>query len=247
METLSRLTSALPSIHEDDISNNSIAGESRFRPTRKAIEAELSNPESSGVTWEQMIERLLEIFDSDEVNIDEVEELLSAYHTNRADWKKFAKFDPYKYTRNLVHEGNGKFNLMLLCWAPGNQSSIHDHADAHCFVKDLDGTLKETRYYWHHEKKSEDGGMVEKGHVHIKPDDVTYMSDELGLHRVENTSHSNPAVSLHLYSPPFQSCQMFDERTGKAMRAPMTFWSKYGEKIHRKKSERMYDVVSTAD
>ena len=73
----------------------------------------------------------------------QVEEILSAYHTNRADWKKFAKFDPYKYTRNLVHEGNGKFNLMLLCWAPGNQSSIHDHADAHCFVKDLDGTLKE--------------------------------------------------------------------------------------------------------
>ena len=72
METLSRLSSALPSIHEDDISNISIAGESRFRPTRKAIEAELSNPESSGVTWEQMIERLLEIFDSDEVNIDEV-------------------------------------------------------------------------------------------------------------------------------------------------------------------------------
>lgn len=32
---------------------------------------------------------------------------------------------------------------MLLCWAPGNQSSIHDHADAHCFVKDLEGTLKE--------------------------------------------------------------------------------------------------------
>ena len=40
---------------------------------------------------------------------------------------------------------------------------------------------------------------------------------------------------------------MFDERTGKALRVPMTFWSKYGEKIHRKKSERMYDVVSTAD
>ena len=42
----------------------------------------------------------------------------------------------------------------------------------------------------------------------FQPDDVTYMSDELGLHRVENTSHSNPAVSLHLYSPPFQSCQV---------------------------------------
>ena len=71
METLSRLTSALPSIHEDDLSHASMEGEQRFRPTRKAIDAELSNPESGGVTWEQMIERLLEIFDSDEVNIDE--------------------------------------------------------------------------------------------------------------------------------------------------------------------------------
>ena len=71
METLSRLTSALPSIHEDDLIHASVDGEQRFRPTRKAIDAELSNPESGGVTWEQMIERLLEIFDSDEVNIDE--------------------------------------------------------------------------------------------------------------------------------------------------------------------------------
>ena len=72
METLSRLSSALPSIHEDDLKHSAIDSENRFRPTRKAIDAELSNPESGGVTWEQMIERLLEIFDSDEVNIDEV-------------------------------------------------------------------------------------------------------------------------------------------------------------------------------
>jgi cysteine dioxygenase len=32
---------------------------------------------------------------------------------------------------------------MILCWAPGNQSMIHDHADAHCFVKVLDGDLRE--------------------------------------------------------------------------------------------------------
>ena len=42
----------------------------------------------------------------------------------------------------------------------------------------------------------------------IYEDEVTYMSDELGLHRVENTSHSDKAVSLHLYSPPFNSCKV---------------------------------------
>ena len=100
-----------------------------------------------GITWEELIERLLELFAQDEVNIEEVEELLASYKSNPADWKKFAKFDKYKYTRNLVHEGNGKFNLMLLCWAPGNQSTIHDHANAHCFVKVLSGGLREVSIF----------------------------------------------------------------------------------------------------
>ena len=99
------------------------------------------NPKS--ISWDELIERLLEIFEEDNVNIEEVEELLSKYKSNPGDWKKYAKFDKYKYTRNLVHEGNGKFNLMLLCWAPGNQSTIHDHANAHCFVKVLAGGLRE--------------------------------------------------------------------------------------------------------
>jgi len=172
---------------------------------------------------------------------------LGAYNTKMADWKKYAKFDKYKYTRNLVHEGNGKFNLMLLCWAAGNQSSIHDHSDAHCFVKCLKGNLRETRYHWPEEAKNENGGLVEKDRTEVYPDDVTYMSDELGLHRVENTSHSDTAVSLHLYSPPFNSCQVFDERTCNQFKAPMTFWSKFGERVNKKKSERMFDVSTIAD
>lgn len=186
------------------------------------------------VTWEELIEKLLEIFQEDQVNIEQVSELLESYTSNVEDWKKFAKFDKYKYTRNLVHEGNGKFNLMLLCWAEGNISSIHDHSDAHCFVKVLDGGLREVRYHWPEEKTTEDGGMAEMSRMEAKKNDVTYMSDELGLHRVENVSHTNKAVSLHLYSPPFGDCQSFDERTGRVLRCPMTFWSKFGERTKSK-------------
>jgi len=191
-----------------------------------------------GITWEILIERLLEIFEDDKVNIEEVEDLLSKYKTKPSDWKKFAKFDKYKYTRNLVHEGNGKFNLMLLCWAPGNQSTIHDHANAHCFVKVLAGGLREVRFHWPHEQLESEGLMVEKERSDAKLDAISYMSDELGLHRVENPSHSDSAVSLHLYSPPFKACQIFDERTGKKSVAPMTFWSKFGEKVSKNKESR---------
>lgn len=44
--------------------------------------------------------------------------------------------------------GNGKFNLMILCWGEGHGSAIHDHADSHCFMKMLKGELREIRYAW---------------------------------------------------------------------------------------------------
>ena len=38
-------------------------------------------------------------------------------------------------------------------------------------------------------------------------DDVAYISDKVGMHRISNASHSIRAVSLHLYSPPYQKCK----------------------------------------
>ena len=53
-----------------------------------------------------------------------------------------------RYTRNLIDEGNGKFNILLLCWAESQGSAIHDHSNAHCFMKCLDGELVENKYAW---------------------------------------------------------------------------------------------------
>lgn len=48
----------------------------------------------------------------------------------------------------MIDAGNGKFNLMLICWGEGHASAIHDHADSHCFMKMLKGELCEIRYAW---------------------------------------------------------------------------------------------------
>ena len=75
METLPGLASELPLIHEEYSKLPANTTEQRFRPTKKAIDAEISNPNSSGITWEDLLERLVEIFESDEVNIDEVKDM----------------------------------------------------------------------------------------------------------------------------------------------------------------------------
>ncbi|XP_060786791.1 cysteine dioxygenase type 1 isoform X1 [Neoarius graeffei] len=179
-------------------------------------------------TLDDLIKILHQIFESDNVNVEEVQSIMEAYESKPQEWKKFAKFDQYRYTRNLVNEGNGKFNLMILCWGEGHGSSIHDHTDSHCFLKLLQGQLKETLFEWPDGKAHDE--MIQKSQHILRENQCAYINDSIGLHRVENVSHTECAVSLHLYSPPFQHCQTFDQRTGHKNTVKMTFWSKFGKK-----------------
>merc|ERR1739836_153337 len=76
----------------------------------------------------ELISILREIFSNNEVNVDYVTQILNNYKSNPRDWKKYAKYDPHKYTRTLIDKGNGEYNILLLCWAESQGSSIHDHS-----------------------------------------------------------------------------------------------------------------------
>lgn len=77
----------------------------------------------------------------------------------------------------MIDEGNGKYNLLLLCWAESQGSSIHDHNDAHCFMKCLDGELMETKYEWpeDHEEGNEKK-MKEIERTSLKKNEVCYIN-----------------------------------------------------------------------
>uniref|UniRef100_A0A034WKK9 Cysteine dioxygenase n=3 Tax=Endopterygota TaxID=33392 RepID=A0A034WKK9_BACDO len=196
-----------------------------------------------------LITALHKEFETNFVNIEMVNHIMLTYKSNAREWKRFAKFDRFKYTRNLVDAGNGKFNLMILCWGEGQGSAIHDHADSHCFMKMLKGDLKETRYKMpctqaiemsngvdigqmdsdsEGEHVFDSAELTPEGDTTITVNDVAYINDNLGLHRVENPSHIETAVSLHLYCPPFDECSVFHKNSGKRIKCPVTFWSKYG-------------------
>ena len=179
--------------------------------------------------WEELLSTLTELFAHDEIDADEVIKVMSTYKSDKRDWAQYALFDPDKYTRNLVDQGNGKFNLIVLCWGHGHGSSIHDHANAHCFMKMLQGSLKETQYHWPDDSEK-DAPLKQKCVSTYNHDEVAYINDTIGLHRVENSSSPEGAVSLHLYSPPFQMCQTFDERTGHKKSCKMVFDSNRGKK-----------------
>ena len=52
--------------------------------------------DSSTVTWGQLREEISKAFSTENVDVDHVKALLSAYKSNKEDWGKFAYFDKYK-------------------------------------------------------------------------------------------------------------------------------------------------------
>merc|ERR1719481_1909214 len=127
----------------------------------------------------------------------------------------------------------------LMCWPESVSSAVHDHADSHCFMRILAGNARETRHWWPKDLCAEDGSLLEMSRRKLESGQTAYMSDELGLHRVENESHTEKLCSLHLYSPPFADCNIFDQRTSKKTPIKMTFFSKFGEKEdHRPKAKK---------
>ena len=99
----------------------------------------------------------------------------------------------YRYTRNLVDEGNGKFNLMILCWNESQGSSIHSHANAHCFLKVIGGTLQEEMYAWP-SSSEEDNEMKPVSISKFQTNQVTYINGKISLNAVFDI------ISVHVFS-----------------------------------------------
>lgn len=72
----------------------------------------------------------------------------------------------------------------------------------------------------------------------LKRDTVAYIDDSIGLHKVINRSLENPAVTLHIYTPPYVKCRVFDsERVGKdnnKIRAPLSRSKAFDVTFHSK-------------
>ncbi|KAF3078019.1 hypothetical protein TWF569_009169 [Orbilia oligospora] len=175
----------------------------------------------------------------DDVDVDKLEMLLRAYQSSRSEWERFSFIDfSRNYTRNLVDNLHGNANLILMTWTPNKASLIHDHTSAHCVMRILQGHIIETRYEWPTPGVEEPLKVKQVRHYYAG--DVAYMSDDLGIHKVENGDPDSVAVSLHLYTPPYiekKGCNTFNAKTGKSCHIKLSeYYSREGERISKPSS-----------
>ncbi|KAI9758347.1 MAG: Cysteine dioxygenase [Chaenotheca gracillima] len=218
----------MPALIQGQVGDDSCLRPSRPRDAFHQLVEDLSKTlgPSSGLT-------------SDDIDLAHLTQLMEEYESNKSEWTKYAFKDLSRpYTRNLVDHGNGKSNLLILVWTPGKASPIHDHADAHCLMKILKGSLKETIYEWPEKSDDPDHAAstptIKKETIYTKGQ-VAYIADNLGLHKVTNADPDNVSISLHLYTPPNAArdgCHIYDEKTGSRMHVCQSnFFSELGVKV----------------
>lgn len=131
-------------------------------------------------------------------------------------FEPYCSWSSHSYTRNCLVE-NEMFELILICWEKGQITPIHDHGGEECWVKVIQGELKETIY-----KLDKAGELNQVKSSIAKTGDISYMIDFMGCHRLENSSNDR-SMSLHLYARPIRNCQSFDESTGESTSRDLSY------------------------
>eukprot|EP00747_Dinoflagellata_sp_TGD_P223785 gnl/TRDRNA2_/TRDRNA2_95541_c0_seq1.p1 gnl/TRDRNA2_/TRDRNA2_95541_c0~~gnl/TRDRNA2_/TRDRNA2_95541_c0_seq1.p1 ORF type:complete len:536 (-),score=65.90 gnl/TRDRNA2_/TRDRNA2_95541_c0_seq1:380-1963(-) len=100
-------------------------------------------------------------------------------------------------------------------------SPIHDHAGSSCWVKVLQGQLREVRYEY---CKTEvpNRKMKVLADQTFEQEAVAYINDTRGVHAMGNPNPNQVCVSLHVYAPPYVLCKVFDENTSSTREASMS-------------------------
>jgi predicted metal-dependent enzyme (double-stranded beta helix superfamily) len=169
--------------------------------TPLGVEIEIHQKTAPILSLSELDDRLLEVLriSEDPFRLEKAKALIEQYQG--ADWREFrrttnpdgsalAGYDRVRFAR---HEG--LYDLLILSWAPGTQSKIHDHPCDRCFLMSINGDMFEERY------DMLNGGIPKLRHRTCIPNGVaTWISDDLGLHSVGNEG-SEVSVSLHCYVP----------------------------------------------
>jgi len=142
----------------------------------------------------------------------------------------YLNWDRQHYTRNLI-DRTPLYELMAICWEVGQASSVHNHRDQNCWMAVPIGRLQVENYHLVHQD-------LNCGTCCLEPTDIIEMNlahpcavDPADpVHRVVNPREFNQrAVSLHVYSRPFDTCVVYSPEQGTCGEIKLHFNTEYGK------------------
>jgi cysteine dioxygenase len=143
--------------------------------------------------------------------------------------KPFLFFSSVSYTRNLIFK-NDLFELLALCWESGQVSRIHNHRDQQCWMTVPIGMLQAQDFRVRDRNEElKTCRLVPIRTYPITPERPAEVNMNQPVHQVLNLPGFRArAVSLHIYSKPFDTCEVYFPDNGNYADVPLHYTSEYG-------------------
>jgi cysteine dioxygenase len=163
----------------------------------------------------ELAERL-EAIPEENFSPERVTRLLQDVRVQPESLAPYLLFDAAHYTRNLVFRCE-RFELLSLCWEPGQRSMIHNHAGQQCWMMVPLGRLLNQNYrVLQMDDNDRTCQLEEAARTVIDPDHPLQVDPREPIHQVLNLpDYAERAVSLHIYSHPYDRCLVYSLETGR--------------------------------
>jgi cysteine dioxygenase len=145
----------------------------------------------------------------------------------------YLTWDRQHYTRNLIDK-TPLYELLAICWEVGQASSVHNHRDQNCWMAVPIGRLLVENFHVVHQDIA--GGKSTIRATETVEMNVTHpcaVDPIEPVHRVFNPREFNQrAVSLHVYSRPFDTCVVYSAEQGTCGEIQLHYTTEYGKPVH---------------
>lgn len=160
-----------------------------------------------------------------------VTKFLSENRIERSSLEPYAFFEKAHYTRNLIFK-NHMFEALAICWEAGQKSAIHNHRDQQCWMAMGEGTLENINYRVFDRDEEQGTCRMEAGKTDIISREAPLgVDDDEPVHRIVNCpSHAARAISVHIYSRPYDTCEVYCPEKGTYKVIQLSYWTEYGKR-----------------
>jgi cysteine dioxygenase len=182
------------------------------------------------LTIDEFVAGLRQLRESDFSGIHGTLEYMRSSPVDPDSLKPYLFWNSQHYTRNLI-DRTELYELLAICWEVGMKSSVHNHKGQNCWMAAPIGKLAVQNYRVHAEDLSAQSCKIEPTDVvYITPDHPVAVDPVHPVHDVRNPREWNQrAVSLHVYSHPFDSCVVYSADQGVCGEMGLHYTSKHGK------------------
>ncbi|MDI1241628.1 MAG: cysteine dioxygenase family protein [bacterium] len=181
------------------------------------------------VTIDKLVSGLREMSDEDFV-CEPVYEYLSSRDVDTDSISKYMHWSSKFYTRNLIYKDE-RFEMMAICWDKGQVSRVHNHWDQRCWMIVPVGKLLGQNFGI--EEIDESRGyckLYETNNFELTECLAARVDLEEPIHQVLNLAEfGERAVSIHIYSKPFDRCLSYCRDTNTFKEVGLFYTSIDGE------------------